>query len=326
MKAWVVVVALALALAACGQQQDTGLTDPFIGGNVGLNMYLMNGMPPPTVFDGGSNPFPIGVVLENAGEADIGPNTANPSAANAFLEVRLEGILPQNYGITEAQLVQTPTQPIRGAKKNFDGTILPGDVYNAIWQPLNFAPDLQGNQAAAFRIVACYDYRNFASAQLCMANDVLQNVQDSTICTLSGPKPVANSGGPLHVTEVTQNPMDANKIQVNFKIQHDGTGEWFGRDANEHCDSSVRNINKYKTHVKVTTQNQAANTNILCYRLGGTNEGDLTMYQGAPQMVTCVITGAASGARIYPLPLNIELSYRYGEFIEDQFVIQAVPN
>ncbi|MBR9703677.1 hypothetical protein GOV10_06565 [Candidatus Woesearchaeota archaeon] len=82
-------------------------------------------------------------------------------------------------------------------------------------------------------------------------------------------------------------------------------------------------MNKYKVHMKVNTDDP--NANVICYRLGGGKEGDLNMYQGAPQVVTCIIEGSQSTARVYQQSLNIELSYRYGEFIEDQFVVQAVP-
>lgn len=316
----ILTVALSLLLAGCGGGGDErpGIETPFIGGNAAINLYLQNGLPPPTVFDGGSHPFAIGLVLENIGESDIGVGTVNP-----FIQLRLEGLLPANFGITDAALTQTPNTIIRGAKKNFDGSILPGEVFNAVYQPLNFQPNLQGNQVHTFRLVACYDYANYATSQLCMKNDVLENVQDSTICTLTGPKPVANSGGPLHVTEVVQNPMDANKLQVNLKVEHVGTGEFYGRVAGETCDPSVRNMNKFDVEMTVNTDDP--NANIVCYRLGGGNTGILEMYQGAPQVVTCIIEGSQSSSRVYQESLNVELAYRYGEFIEDQFVVQAVP-
>ena len=196
----IVMAALFIVIAACVPPSDGGTGgagEPFVGGNVGLNLYLQNGLPPPTIFDGGSNPFAIGVVLENIGESDIGPGTDNP-----FLQVRLEGLLPVNFDITDSDLVQMPNVPLRGSKKNFDGTILPGEVNHVIYSPLNFMPELPGNQVHTFRVVACYDYTNYATFLLCMKNDMLENVQDTTICTMSGEKAVANSGGPIHITKV----------------------------------------------------------------------------------------------------------------------------
>lgn len=315
-----ILLLVLVAIAACtgGQTAGPDIGTPFIGGNAGLNLYLQNGLPPPTVFDGGTHPFAIGVVMENIGEADVGVGTINP-----FFQLRLEGLLPANFGITDADLVQDIDILLRGAQKNFDGTILPGEIFNSVYQPLNFQPNLQGNQVHPFRIVACYDYTNFATGMLCMKDDILENIQDSTICTLTGPKPIANSGGPLHVTELIQNPMDANKLQVNLKIEHVGTGEFYGREDGETCNPSVRNLNKYEVEMTVNTDDP--NANIICYRLGGGNSGLLTMYQGAAQIVTCIIEGSQSSARVYQEALNVKLAYRYGEFIEDRFIVQAVP-
>lgn len=315
-----ILLVLLVTIAACagGQPVQQSMEAPFIGGNAGLNLYLQNGLPPPTVFDSGSDAFAIGVVLENIGETDIGPGTDNP-----FLQLRLEGLLPSNFGLTDADLIQNVGIPLLGAKKNFDGTVLPGQIHNAIYTPLSFQPDLQGNQVHPYRIVACYDYANFATTTLCMKNDTLETVQDSTLCTLTGPKPVANSGGPIHVTEVVQNPMAPNKVQVSLKVEHVGTGEFYGREDGEECNPSVRNANKYELEMTLNTDDD--NALITCYRLGEGNSGTLTLFSGAPQVVTCVIEGSSSSARVYQQSLNVELDYRYGEFIEDQFIVQAIP-
>lgn len=315
----IAILALALLLAGCESgPQGPDMGTPFIGGNAAMNMYLMNGLPPPTIYDGGTQPFAMGVVLENVGEVDIGPGTDNP-----FLQIRLEGFLPSIFGITDADLIKTPGVQIRGAKKNFDGTMLPGEVYNELFQPLNYMPETWGNTELIYSIVACYDYTNYATTMLCMKDSVLENVQDSDICTLTGEKMVHNSGGPIHITKSWQNPMDANKIQVNFEVSHVGSGEFYGRESGETCSVLVTNSNKFKIHMKVSTFD--TNANIVCYRLGGGSEGDLTMYQGSSQMVTCIIEGSQSAARIYQEVVNIEMTYRYGEFIRDTLIVQAVP-
>ncbi len=57
------VVALSLLLAGCsggGTEGETNsLTDPFIGGTVGLNMYLLEGLPPSVIHDNGQFPFSL---------------------------------------------------------------------------------------------------------------------------------------------------------------------------------------------------------------------------------------------------------------------------
>jgi hypothetical protein len=309
-----------LLLTGCGTggQQQT-LADPFIGGNNALNLYLQNGAPPPTVYDGGKSPFGVNIVIENIGESDIGPDTQNP-----FVHARLEGILPSNFGVTDADLQQALQEQVTGAHKNFDGTILGGRIANFVFPTLNFQGKLQGNQQITLRGTICYDYSNTATTQICMKNDIIENVQDSTICTLTGPKTVHNSGGPLHVTNVVQNPLSSSKIQLNFQVEHVGSGEFYGRNDNEMCNPSIRNTNKYRVDVEVSATD--AGSTINCYRLNNGPRGSIVMYNGAPQTVTCTIQrGAGNTARIYTDTVTIKTKYRYGQFIEQPIVVQAVP-
>lgn len=318
----VAIVAL-LVLAGCGETQKTNnIIDPYIGGNVALNLYLQNGAPPPIVYDGGKFPFGVNIVVENNGESDIGPGTENP-----YVTARVEGILPENFGVTAADLQQTYNgELIAGAHKNFDGTIIGGRVANFLFpaqpQTFNYQTKLQGNQQMTLRGTICYDYSNRATTQLCFKKDILENVQDSTICTLTGEKPVANSGGPIHITKIVQNPLGENKIQLAFEVSHVGPGEFYGRSDTEDCNPSVRNTNKYNVGIDVTIDDPTAAIN--CYRLGNGGSGNITLYSGAPQTVTCTITSGATD-RLHTSVANINTYYRYGQFIEQAIVIQSVP-
>jgi hypothetical protein len=308
-----------LILAGCtGGGQQNAITDPFIGGNVAMNLYLQDGAPPPTIYDGGKTPFAVNLVVENDGEADVGPTSENP-----YVSARLEGILPSNFGVTDAQLQQTLQERVTGAHKNFDGTIIGGMPANFVFSDLNFKGKLQGNQQITLRGTICYDYSNIATSQLCFKNDILENAQDSTICTLTGPKIVHNSGGPIHIENVIQNPLAANKIQVNFQVAHVGNGEFYGRRSDETCNPSVRNTNKYRVDVHVTTEDTAAS--VKCYRFQNGPSGSIVLYSGTPQTVTCVIERPSTSSRVYTSGITIQTKYRYGQFIEQPIVVQSVP-
>jgi hypothetical protein len=308
-----------IIFAGCTGNGPRPLTDPFIGGNNALNLYLQNGNPPPAVYDGGKFPFAVATVIENIGEANIGPGSENPYAT-----ARLEGILPANFGVTDADMVQVLQEPVPGAKKNFDGTILGGQIANFVFPNLNFRGKLQGNQQVTLRTTICYDYTNLATTQVCMKNDIIENVQDSTICTLTGEKPVYNSGGPIHITKVIQNPLSANKVQLNFQIEHVGPGEFYGRSADETCNPSIRNTNKFRLNMEVSALDQGSK--VICYRLSNSNKGDLILYNGVPQTITCTVERSNTNARIYTDTITIKTQYRYGQFIEQPIVIQSVPN
>ncbi|HJX05832.1 MAG TPA: hypothetical protein VJ461_03915, partial [Candidatus Nanoarchaeia archaeon] len=212
--ALVTITALFLLTGCDG---NTNRVEPlrFIGGTVGLNPYLIEGMPPPAINDAGTFPFGVGLMIENQGEADVGPGTDNP-----FVLVRLEGINPVQFGVTDENVRQVLASPLRSAKRNFDGTIFPGEITAVTFEPLNYKPDIHGNSQFTIRADVCYDYETIATATVCIKDDVLENIQDTSICSLTGEKYPQNSGGPLHVSSVVENPMSQNKIQINFVIEH----------------------------------------------------------------------------------------------------------
>jgi len=307
-----------------GGGADQQGTPAFVGGTVGLNMYLIQGMPPPIINDANTFPFGIGIAIENQGEADVGPGTDN-----SFVMIRLEGINPEQFGTTDADMRKVIAEPLRGATRNYDGTIFPGEITSVIFEPLIYKPDIRGNTQFTVRATLCYDYENDATALLCIKDDVLQNTQDASICTLSGEKMPQNSGGPIHVSSVMENPMSENKIQINFEIEHVGIGDFFGRPeggdtTSEICDFSMRNFNKYYVDVEVSPL-QDSGLVVSCSRFGGSNAGRIKLYQGAPVTVSCTIerTRPSSG-RVFQEPLNIKLRYRYGQYIETPLIIQDV--
>lgn len=322
----VAIAAMFLVTSCTGITQGGGNTnnEAFVGGTVGLNTYLIEGMPPSIINDANSFPFGFGIAIENQGEADVGPGTDNP-----FVMVRIEGINPEQFGTTDDALRRVLDTPIKGSTRNYDGTVFPGEITSVIFEPLSYIPDIRGNTQFTIRADICYDYETDATALLCIKDDVLENIQDTSICSLTGEKNPQNSGGPIHVTSVVENPMAENKIQVNFKLEHVGIGEFFGRPADgesEICDFSSRNFNKYYVDVEVTPLQDSGLT-VTCSRFSGTNTGRIKLYQGAATTISCTIERTRTSAgRVFQEPLNIKLKYRYGQFLETPLVIQDVTN
>jgi hypothetical protein len=326
---WLIFVAAitVLFLATSCTQMSSGVGNinaAFVGGTIGLNTYLIEGMPPPIINDANTFPFGFGIAIENQGEADVGPGTNNP-----FVMVRLEGINPEQFGTTDDALRKMLDAPLKGSMRNYDGTVFPGEITSVLFEPLVYMPDIRGNTQFTIRADICYDYQTDATALLCIKDDVLENIQDTSICSLTGEKNPQNSGGPLQITSVMENPMAENKIQVNFKIEHVGIGEFFGRPADgesEICDFSQRNFNKYYVDVEVVPLQDSGLT-VTCSRFSGSNSGRLKLYQGAPTTVSCTIERTRTSAgRVFQEPLNIKLTYRYGQYIETPVVIQDVTN
>ncbi|MFB6198456.1 MAG: hypothetical protein ABEI52_09355, partial [Halobacteriaceae archaeon] len=192
-----VIIALILAstlLLACtqqqGQQNKKKPTEAFIGGTTGLKTYLLEGVPPDVVQDNGQFPFSFGVVLENKGEADIGNGTPNP-----YVNVTLVGVSSEVWGINKSNTSFELDTALRGARKNFDGTVLPGELTTVTFEGLNYSGDLRGNTEFTLRARVCYDYITRSSTKLCVKDNVLENLNDESICSLKGEKNPANSGG-----------------------------------------------------------------------------------------------------------------------------------
>lgn len=301
------LLAIMLFVAACGgtSNKTNDVTTPFIGGNVGVKLGLVDSMPPAMVYDNKRQDFSIGVALQNVGEADIGPGTANP-----YAQVSIGGFLPDVFGLTNARMTQALSMPLLGSHKLSDGSILPGQVNRVIFSPLNYQGRLQGATVVKFLINFCYDYENLATVPICFKNDVIETTQDEQVCTLSGEKSPQNSGGPIQVTSLLQNPLAPDKEMIDFVVEHVGTGDFYGRTADETCDPSITNTNKYNVGVAVTSDDAALQ--IVCSELGGTANGTITLYQGAPMTVTCTLTGN-NVTQVYTDLLTIHLTYRYGE-------------
>jgi hypothetical protein len=324
---------LLFLLAACTGQKNVPGPDTdlggFLGGDSGLIIRILEGAPPKVIQDRGLTPFSFMITLENAGETKVGPGTDSP-----LLLARLVGVMNKDWGLTEESAVKTITTPLESAKRNIDGTITPGEMTEATFENLAYGPFVAESMAFTMRAEVCYDYESYATTQFCMKKDVVESSQDMTICMLKGPRPVGNSGAPLHVTAVEEAPLTPEKIQLNFRIEHTGRGVFFYRnvpkDNYDACVFSDLNPNIYKLEVVVDPVQQGMYS-VECLRLdeqlpGGGVHGVVRMPFGAPLAITCFVTRTKeTSQRVYTDLLNIKLRYRYGEFVEVPILVQGHP-
>ncbi len=246
-----------------GTPSAPDVTEPFIGGNGGLSLSFQLGQPPPEIFDNKQYPFTLGVQVENLGEADVGYLPAGDTK-NSFVLMRVVGINPAQFIVAPegwtvdnlersmyywfgrydiAGLNPELNVALRGAKKNFDGTVIAGDTNTVIFPDVtgytdldlayNYIPDIRGNDNIVMRAEACYDYSTLSTTKVCIKDQVLTNIQDDTICQLVGPKEPKNSGAPVHVSSLTQTPIGQGRIQAHFVIEHVGNGNLFRRAENQ---------------------------------------------------------------------------------------------
>lgn len=308
-----------LVLAACGQEPEPN-NQIFVGGTEGLELLFQEGTPPAVIYDNGKFPFSVAMVVRNGGEADVGPDTQNP-----FVQLKLDGINPTQWSIPAEQMTKHLEIPIRGAKKVPGGAIIDGELSVVSFDGLNFQPNMRGTTTQVIRSILCYDYQTFSTTQICIKDDIVETAQDVAICSIRGEKNPSNSGAPVHVTSLTQNPLGEGKIQINFQVEHVGQGQIFARAEGEVCDFSIRNLqNKNKVDVLIRPI-EDRNYKLFCPQFEGSNQGTITLYQGAPMRVSCTIERLGpSEVPIFQDWLDIELRYRYGEFVDQMITIEDV--
>lgn len=323
-------------LPACSCSKKSELLPPssqvggFVGGNVGLGVNVLSGAPPSVIQDAGLTPFSFVVALENAGEAKVGPGTDNP-----FILVRLAGIKYENFGLTMDSASISPDFMLEPAKRNFDGTVMRGEISHVTFDNLAYMPNVFESFAITMRAEVCYDYETYATVKLCMKKDILEAWEDASICTLKGPKPFGTSGAPIQITFVEENPVNADTVQLNFMIEHVGNGVFFSRNDDssglfEVCAFDDMNPEIYKLEVFVEPIEQGM-YEVDCLRLdnqlpGGGAHGIIRTYRGAPITMSCFLKQVQPvNVRIYEDLVNIKLRYRYGEFLDVPVLIQGHP-
>jgi hypothetical protein len=305
-----------------------GTNQPFIGGSEGLTMAFQPGTPPDEIFDAGQIPFTIQVMVENVGEYDVLSDEA---------QVKIVGIEPGMFGTDEdgSTIESYLPQDLPGAAKLSDGTMVPGDqtVVSFPTEPDDdgflYQPDLVGTDEIKISAEMCYRYKTKSTTQICIKDQVTDNLNNDKICVINEEKFPQNSGAPIHISALRETPMGQNSVQVTFKIEHVGTGiffdpadtvpdKWF-------CQDSIQNPyeNVVRVHVYFSEAGYDA-PKIKCSGLEKPAEGRVQLFQGTPREISCTIKGDTNKKRIYQDLLHIDLEYQYMNYIEKPMIIRDV--
>ena len=141
------------------------------------------------------------------------------------------------------------------------------------------------------------------------------------ICEVGGDKDVANSGSPIQITSFKENPIGSNKLQFTFVVEKVGEiNDRFFKLGTD-CLDTATNINKNIVHVKMASG--IGGVIPTCSGFSAGSEGDINLYSGSPRTVTCTVDTTNVQGEFEDF-LNIELSYRYMQFIEKPVLIKDV--
>lgn len=324
----IVVLATMLLFSSCSREGDSGTTPefkPYIGGDSGVTMEFVAGMPPDTVgaiLDAGKSAFTIGVQLTNDGEYDI-----NAESENDFLKMELKGIKAEYYNLADEDLSLILDEDLKAQRKNIDGTITRGDIMILSFKDMSYQSDIQGNLPVNFLVDLCYDYATKSSTRVCVADNVnraLTNEQDRSICEINAVQNTMNSAGPVQVNNLRQSPMGGSKISVLFDVVRKGTGDIFSYEGENQCEYQVggSETDKIKIQVYLPEQSDATLECSGFTEVNGKLENTVTVFKDSPTPITCRIAGQEGEDNVYVETLNVDLYYRYNEQIKKSVVIQ----
>lgn len=319
----ITLVLLTTFVVACGPSAPTGpVFDPFVGGTDGISMEFIPGMPPAedgAILDNGKSAFSVGVKIQNKGEYDFEPTDGD------MLNLRLRGILPEQFNVGQSDLEKQLTDPLPGSRKNIDGSTLPGQFTTLSFDDLSYLPDAQGDIPKTFVVDMCYDYMTKSTTPICVASDVtgaLTSEDDKAICLLNGMKTTKNSGGPVQINEFKQQPQGGSKITLTFTVSHVGLGEIYEYQGTnvDPCDDSVTNQERNEVMLDISLPDQTS-AKISCgSAFTGSDtaiSGSVKLFEGNPRIVTCTIEETSGQAgRIYEDLLEVNMYYRYGQSLK----------
>lgn len=309
-----IIAILSVILAGCAESETSSATDPFVGGNVAVTKDFIANAPPDTIFDGGEYPFTVSLRLENKGEYDI-------QEGEGFLQI--QGISPAEFGATDANL-RIPFPELRGVRKATDASIRRGDVQVATFPELNYRDELGGDLPLNnFRVRSCYEYETKSSTQICVKEGNVDGLRPDEICNIDEMKRTANSGAPLRVQNLEQSPRGRTGIQVSFEIAHVGPvrNTWFP-SGDSSCDPRVGNPDLHRINVEVEPI-VSGRYSAQCSggTFSGSNRGEITLHDGKPARVVCSFE-LGEQTSDFETRLNINLNYRYSEYIEKPILIR----
>jgi len=312
-----IVVLMLSVIGGCSGSKDVGPEKtPFIGGENGMIMSFISGAPPEEIFDDSQSPFGIMIKLKNMGEDDV-------ETTDGYVEVIGINAKDFNKG-SQADLKTNIPDDIERAKKTFEGKVLDGGSAIAEFTDLMYTPDIAGNKEARIRASTCYNYKTRATSLICVKKDLLKNMNTKEICEVSGKKTIHNSGGPIHITNFEQAPMGNDKIQLTIDIDHVGeTNDMFYKLGTD-CDDTPTNMDRFKVFLKVTSDVDGEKAE--CSGItGGTDlsEGYITLYNKEPRRIVCTLD-VSSVDSVYEDSFDVELDYRYEQFIEKTLLIKDV--
>jgi len=226
----------------------------------------------------------------------------------------------------QAALVRPLPARLEGARKNFDGTIIPGGQTIVEFGELNYIPDIFGNTNIKMRANLCYRYTTSVSSKICVKRNILEIRDQPEICKINEDKVVYNSGGPVQIRTLREAPVGENKIQFIFEIAHVGDpNDAFFKVTADECDDVITNQDRFKVFLSATSDINGIKP--VCTGLEDPtpdrSAGFVNLFDGHPRTITCTLDVSTVESEFEDL-LTFDVEYRYLQSIEEMVEIRDV--
>jgi len=295
-----------LFLTGCTQNNTgkTSQTDPFIGGTNGLVISFQKDAPPAEVFDSRNFPFDVEVKLKNDGETDI---------KKEDVVVKISGVSPADFGLSDADFVKSPTEDLSATKKDAQGTVIEGVETTVNFPNFLYQGKVAGNSQFPIWAKVCYKYGTITISQLCIKENLLSS--DDKICKVTEKKTDFNSGAPVSIIEFEESARGKDKLGFTFKIQHKVKGDIYKQGTK--CASDRVNENKVWVNV---------DTGISGLECAGLSEGTATsgyvvLFEGE-KVIRC--TQQVTSTTDYVKQVRIDLTYDYLDDISTNVLVKPI--
>jgi len=302
-------VLVLLVLIGCQQTANQKVvidSDHFIGGTQGLSLSFQELRQ--DVFDQGTDPFDITVLLENKGESFV-------NAEDVL--VSLSGFNPSDFAKSESYLNKNAPDDLIESRKDVQGVVLPGPQVFVEFPGFNYQKSLSGSTANFIvRANVCYLYKTRAVSKLCVRDNLL-NPSAGGICEINEAKSVFNSAAPVQISNVRESIRSRDKVGLSFEVKNVGSGYVFER--NSRCDRDDRKKENRVYVIVNSGLNGLSCTGLETTSLGA--EGFVSLY-GGTKIISC--TQEISARSDFEQLVNIEVIYDYEEMTQSSFTVKSI--
>src|SRR3989338_3537947 len=292
----------------------------FIGGSEALSLQFEENSPPQTIFAKSGQTFDIEVKLKNNGETEV---------PGSQVKVKISGLNPADLKGLSSPLLSSLDQDVLKREKTPEGAISePAEIF-ARYIALSYEAELHvgASKDIDLRAELCYPYSTQSLSELCILQDPLGLGAEDKVCNFAEIVPTANSGAPVQVTNIKENPRK-DEIQFVFTIAHNAAsdGKTIYRDGTDCFMSDASEIRRHENLVlvNVDTLNKLSSLSCSGFTEKLTEKSGYVKLSsdGTSSSLICKFP-VSSASTDFSEFVNIDLKYQYKDRVQKTINVKS---